>query len=190
MALSRWPGQGCIQGWGSWPRLACLPADSSGTVSWLPAKLPPLSAGWHPGPIARGPAGGQQLECRRAVIPARRLKAGPGVGASSRLPPPSPTPHPVAPRSQAQLCWLSAPPPSWHLCRAGESRFPEAAARSTAGQWVHGTVLSLLQLLLPHLENGASYASVACLPGQTFRQRSLSAHVSRAVPGAKDAASS
>lgn len=47
-----------------------------------------------------------------------------------------------------------------------------------------------LQPLLPHLENGASYASVACLTGQTCRQRSLSAHVSRAVPGAKDAASS
>lgn len=110
LALSRWPGQGSIQGWGSWPCLACLPADSSGTVSWLPAKLPPLSAGWHPGPIARGPAGGQQLECRRAVIPARRLKAGPVLGLPAShlpLPPPLHAP-PSGLRSQAQLYWPSA----------------------------------------------------------------------------------
>ena len=80
---------------GSQPCLACLPADSSGTVSWLPAKLPPLLAGWHPGPSARGPAGGQQLECRRAVVSARRLKAGLGVGASS---------HPLWPSGTRHSC--------------------------------------------------------------------------------------
>lgn len=84
MALSWWPGHGPVAGAGSQPCLACLPADSSGTVSWLPAKLLPLPAGCHPGPSARGPAGGQQLQRCRSVNPARRLQAGLGVEASNR----------------------------------------------------------------------------------------------------------
>lgn len=86
MGGGAWPHPGGLaralfRGRGSQLCLACLPADSSGTVSWLPAKMLPLPAGCHPGPDAKGPAGGQQLHRSRAVIPARRLQSRLGVGA-------------------------------------------------------------------------------------------------------------
>lgn len=54
LARSWWPGQGSVQERGSQPCLACLPADSSGTVSWLPAKLPPLRLAGIPGAVPGG----------------------------------------------------------------------------------------------------------------------------------------
>lgn len=144
-----------IQGQGSQPCLACLPADSSGTVSWLPAKLLPLPAGCHPGPDARGPAGGQQLERRRAVIPARRLQAGLGVGAFNR---------PLQPLGiWAQLHWLLALPPKLAPPQGGSVESAEQISRSSgeksaAGQRVRGAVRRLLQPPRPRScpESGAS----------------------------------
>lgn len=127
LALSQWPGQGPVLGQGSRPCLACLPADSSGTVSWLPAKLPPLPAGWHPGPDARGPAGGQQLERCRAVIPARRLQARLDV-----------QPPPTALGSQAQLHRLSAPPPQVGI--SAELAREEQICRSSSEKSMAGAV--------------------------------------------------
>ena len=157
-------------------------ADSSGTVSWLPAKLPPLPAGWHPGPDARGPAGGQQLERCRAVIPARKLKAGLGVGASSR---------PLAALgSQAQLRWLSAPPPKLVPPKSWEEQILRSSSeKSRGGQWVHGVAASLLQPPRSHLGKGASGTSVAFLPGADVKPVPLIRTCPGPVPRPKGATS-
>lgn len=166
LALSWWPGQGPVQGRGSLPRLACLPADSSGTVSWLTATLPPLPAGWHPGPDARGPAGGQQLEHRGAVIPARRLQAGLAVGASSRPTRPSGARHSCAgSRCHPHPLPRLAPLQSWEeqIRRSSSEK-----SRAQPGQQVHRR-LSLPQLPFPHLENGARYTSLASCAGSDIQ---------------------
>lgn len=141
-----WPGPLCRGGGLSpaWPASQL----TAWALNWLLAKLPPLSAGWHPGPDAMGPAGGQQLEHRRAVIPASRLQAGLGVGASSRPTQPSGA-------STAALALSTTPQvgASAELRRASHGGSSE---KSTVGQWVHRTVWSLLQPPFPHLENGAT----------------------------------
>lgn len=182
LALSGWPGQGPVRGRGSRPCLACLPADSPGTVSWQPAKLPPLPAGWHPGPDARGPAGGQQFERCRAVISARRLQAGACWGLQ---------PPPVALGSQAQLRRLSAPPPK----SAPPQSWEEQICRSHSKKSRAGAVGPPNSTEPPEASISSSGNGAERPPWPASqRRRSASARWAPAcpgpVPGAKDAASS
>lgn len=107
------------------PAEPCLLADSSGTVSWLlPSCLLSRLAG-IPGPRARGPAGGQQLGCYRAVIQPGGLRQGWALGPPAARSQPSGARHSCAgSRHRPKLVPLK----SW------ESKFSEAAAkRAEAG---------------------------------------------------------
>ena len=123
-----------------------------------------------------------QLERCRAVIPARKLKAGLGVGASSR---------PLAALgSQAQLRWLSAPPPKLVPPKSWEEQILRSSSeKSRGGQWVHGVAASLLQPPRSHLGKGASGTSVAFLPGADVKPVPLIRTCPGPVPRPKGATS-